>query len=108
MACAAEAVVIPMKNTRLSVTNDVFSAEILMFTEPPLPIDPLRSRPSRDCWPSGSDHRINQGSTAILTWLKTHTWPDGENRRTHVACRVLRLTSALQSRNREDALSPSF
>ena len=40
VACACEAVAIPMKNTRLTM-NDVFSAEILMFTGPPLPIDPV-------------------------------------------------------------------
>jgi hypothetical protein len=32
MACAGEGEVIPMQNARLTVNNDAFSAEILMFT----------------------------------------------------------------------------
>ena len=34
VACACEAVAIPMKNTRLTINHDVFSAEILTFTTP--------------------------------------------------------------------------
>src|ERR1700681_67539 len=66
LACAGEAVAIPMKNTKLTVNNDVFSAEILMFTGSPPRIDLLRCHPSRDCSASGSARKDHAGIKGIF------------------------------------------
>src|SRR3984893_4806366 len=100
LACAGEAVAIPMKNTKLTVNNDVFSAEILMFTGSPPRIDLLRCHPSRDCSASGSarkDHARNQGD---LPWSNTPPCPEGtSNRRAYGSCRLLPAGTAWESRH---------
>jgi hypothetical protein len=75
MACAGEAVAIPMKNTRLTVNNDVFSAEILMFTGSPLLTDLLRCHRSLDCSASGSARKDHAG---INGWTPQLVSPNPE------------------------------
>jgi hypothetical protein len=67
-----------VKNTRLTVNNDLFSTEILMFTGPPLPIDPLR------CHSSFMTARLRVLTPKImqdprdLCWFNTHACPEGD------------------------------
>jgi hypothetical protein len=60
--CTCEDVAIPYKIGRLTINEDVFSAEILTFS-PRVVIDSSTFPPSHDCSDLSSDHKDHAGST---------------------------------------------
>jgi hypothetical protein len=72
MACAGEGVAIPMKNKRLTMNDDVCSAEILMFASLRSLLNPVHCHPSRDCSASGSDRKDHAGIDGIFLGQTAH------------------------------------
>ena len=66
IACAGEGVAIPMKNKRLTMNDDVCSAEIIKFTSLRSLLNPVHCHPSRDCSASGSDRKDHAGDRRDL------------------------------------------